>query len=102
VVPDLVEWPKSFPIESVAEKSPEEIYAHTAPSSIEQWAYRQSDDKRRTMYRMAGDKFLSGGDETAALRCYRKALADSPPAELAINTNDSWLMMSLKRSIHKE
>ena len=67
-----------------------------APRRLERWAGNTQGPKQRSLYRQAGDGFLKYGDEVAAIRCYRKALDGGTPTDLAIRTEDSWMMMSLK------
>jgi hypothetical protein len=73
-----------------------------APRRLERWAANAQGDKQRTLYRRAGDGFLKYGDEVAAVRCYRKALNGGSPTELAVNTEDTWMLMSLKIARSKE
>ncbi len=73
-----------------------------SPQRLERWAKLTEGDKQRNLFRRAGDGFLKYGDEVAALRCYRKSLDGGTPTELAINVEDTWMLMSLKISQHKE
>jgi hypothetical protein len=73
-----------------------------APRRLERWAANARGEKQRNLYRRAGDGFLKSGDEVAAVRCYRKALDGGSPNELAVNTEDTWMMMFLKIARHKE
>jgi hypothetical protein len=82
---------------------PGDRYANDPPDRLERWAAMKDGDERAGLYRRAGDGFLARGDDLAALRCYRKALRDSTPAQLAIEPDrDTWLMMSLKIARQKE
>lgn len=73
-----------------------------APRRLERWAANAQGDKQRSLYRRAGDGFLKYGDEVAAVRCYRKALNGGSPTVLTVNTEDSWMLMSLKIARSKE
>jgi hypothetical protein len=73
-----------------------------SPRRLERWALMAEGDKQRNLYRRAGDGFLKYGDEVAAIRCYRKALDGSSPTELALQTEDTWMLMSLKIARSKE
>ncbi len=73
-----------------------------SPKRLERWAKLTEGDKQRNLFRRAGDGFLKYGDEIAALRCYRRSLDGGTPTELAINVEDTWMLMSLKISQHKE
>src|SRR5262245_58264075 len=72
------------------------------PRRLERWAANATGEKRRELLRKAGDGFLKHGDEVAAVRCYRKSLEGSSAPELAVRTDDTWLLMRLKIAQHKE
>src|SRR5262245_35956833 len=74
------------------------------PDRTERWAGLATIGERRVeLYRKAGDGYLMQGDEIAALRCYRKSLDSSQPADLVIQPEqDTWLLMSLKIARQKE
>jgi hypothetical protein len=73
------------------------------PDRIERWAALATGERRVDLYRKAGDGFLERGDELSALRCYRRSLDSTRPADLAIRPQeDSWLLMSLKIARQKE
>jgi hypothetical protein len=74
------------------------------PDRTERWAGLATTGERRVeLYRKAGDGYLTQGDEIAALRCYRKSLDSSRPADLVIQPEqDTWLLMSLKIARQKE
>jgi hypothetical protein len=55
------------------------------------------------LYRAAGDAFLSAESDYAnAARCYRLFLARAGGAGSALETGDSWLLVSLKNAAFKE
>ena len=64
----------------------------------------QADDagSAAQLYRKAGDAFLGGQDYTNATRCYRLYLARAGNAALALQREDSWLLVSLKNAAYKE
>lgn len=79
-------------------------YDGEPPGRIERMAGIVSDaDRRATLYRLAGDRYLERGDDLAALRCYRRALSDASADDLEIKAQrDSWMMMTLKAAKRKE
>lgn len=79
-----------------------ESYVDEGPRRLERWAESAEGEKRRVLFRRAGDGYLKRGDEIAAVRCYRHAIDGGSPPELAIRTEDSWLLMSLKLANKKE
>lgn len=54
------------------------------------------------LYRQAGDAFLRDQDYPNATRCYRLYMARAGEAALALETNDSWLLVSLKNAAFRE
>lgn len=74
-----------------------------APANVlEQWGPLVSADRRASLYRRAGDRYLAeSNDMQAALRCYRNAL-DAAPEDLDVDATDTWLLMSLKEARSKE
>lgn len=54
------------------------------------------------LYREAGDVFLREQNYPNATRCYRLFLQRGGEAVLALESNDSWLLVSLKNSAFKE
>lgn len=64
----------------------------------------QADDlaEAAKLYRTAGDAFLRQEDYANAARCYRQFLQRRGDAALAIETEDSWLLVSLKNAAFKE
>ncbi|MBX7103206.1 MAG: hypothetical protein K1X57_03950 [Gemmataceae bacterium] len=77
-------------------------YENDPPGRVERWAGVAEGEKRRTLFRRAGDGFLKLGDESAALRCYRRALDGGTREELAIRVEDTWLLMTLKMARSRE
>lgn len=54
------------------------------------------------LYRQAGDVFLRDQDYANATRCYRLYLSRAGDSGLALETRDSWLLVSLKNFAYKE
>jgi hypothetical protein len=54
--------------------------------------------RRSLLFRRAGDRYLDGSDEDAAIRCYRRALDNAPERDLAISPDDNWLLIALKKA----
>jgi len=55
-----------------------------------------------TLYRQAGDAFLREQDYSNATRCYRLYLARAGDPALSLDSNDSWLLVSLKNAAFRE
>jgi hypothetical protein len=54
------------------------------------------------LYRQAGDSFLREQDYANATRCYRLFLARAGDSALALDSADSWLLVSLKNAAFRE
>lgn len=78
----------------------------TPPRAIDlEWSAFDADDdaKRTRLYFRAGDLYLTvHNDLESATRCYHQALVYAGPHEVAMDPNDNWLVMALKRDFHKE
>jgi hypothetical protein len=62
-----------------------------------------STDHRRERYQHAGDTYMNEEyDPQSALRCFRNALDSGTKQDLAISTNDNWLLMAIKDARQKE
>jgi hypothetical protein len=98
--PEVVEH---VPRNTVAPPNEVDPYRSGPPDLLERWALQASGERRVDLYRRAGDGFLEREDVLAALRCYRQALDGASASDLAIRADtDTWLLMSLKMSRHKE
>lgn len=53
------------------------------------------------LYKLAGERFEKQYDFAQATRCYRLYLL-AAPNERVVSTDDSWLLISMKSSQHKE
>jgi hypothetical protein len=64
----------------------------------------QEDDPRvaARLYRQAGDAFLRDQDYPNATRCYRLYMTRAGDAGLALDSEDTWLLVSLKNAAFKE
>jgi hypothetical protein len=64
----------------------------------------QTDDRTEAakLYRTAGDGFLRNEDYANATRCYRLFLSRAGDGGLSPESNDSWLLTSLKNAAFKE
>jgi hypothetical protein len=64
----------------------------------------QTDDRTEAakLYRTAGDTFLRNEDYTNATRCYRLFLIHAGDSGLSPESNDTWLLTSLKNAAFKE
>jgi hypothetical protein len=90
VQPALVDGPSS-PVPALSASAAELLaeQADDAPSAAR-------------LYRQAGDAYLREQDYANATRCYRLFLARSGQTALALDPNDSWLLVSLKNAAYKE
>ncbi len=62
-----------------------------------------SEERRGELYRQAGDRYMTEeNDPQSALRCYGNALDNGNEQDLAISTNDNWLLMAIKDARQKE
>lgn len=74
-----------------------------APALAVEWRAFDSDDQRGELYRQAGDRYMTEeNDPQSALRCYSNALDNGNEHDLAISTNDNWLLMAIKDARQRE
>ncbi len=72
------------------------------PAELERLAKR-SPERRGDLYRRAGDLYATEqGDLSSALRCYSESLDAGNDKDLAISTDDHWLLMAIKDARQKE
>jgi hypothetical protein len=87
----------------VLPESPEPPPAVRTARSLEQDAEQADGMAAARLYREAGDAFLSAESDYAnAARCYRLFLARAGDTGSALETGDSWLLVSLKNAAFKE
>jgi hypothetical protein len=68
-----------------------------------EWIAFDSEDHRGELYRQAGDHYMTEEvDPQSALRCYSNALDSGTEQDLAISTDDDWLLMAIKNARQKE
>jgi hypothetical protein len=74
------------------------------PSAVDlEWTALEDPDLQPAPYRQAGDRYLTEeADLQAALRCYGAALDRGGAAALAVDCDDSWLMILIKDAREKE
>jgi hypothetical protein len=65
---------------------------------FERVAVAASPERRSHLFRRAGDRYLDGADEIAAIRCYRLALDSASERDLVISPDDNWLLIALKKA----
>jgi hypothetical protein len=69
----------------------------------QEWQALDSPEQRPEAYREAGDRYVAEeADYQSAVRCYREALDAGSERDLAIQPDDSWLLMVLKDARQKE
>ncbi len=92
-----------LPVLPVLPESPEPPPAVRTARSLELDAEQADGMAAARLYREAGDAFLSAESDYAnAARCYRLFLARAGDAGSALETGDSWLLVSLKNAAFKE
>jgi hypothetical protein len=92
------------PAAPAVKEAPRVEPAPLSPNDLELQA-ELSDDKAKVarLYREAGDKYLTEiHDYGQAARCYRLHLKAADAAEQQVSANDSWLLMSMKSTSHRE
>lgn len=68
-----------------------------------EWEAFDSAEHRGERYRQAGDRYLKDeNDLQSALRCYSNTLDSGTEKDLAISTDDTWLLMAIKGARQKE
>jgi hypothetical protein len=68
-----------------------------------EWDAFDSTEHRGELYQQAGDRYMTEeSDPQSALRCYSNALDNATTEDLAISTNDNWLLMVIKDARQKE
>jgi hypothetical protein len=68
-----------------------------------EWTAFDSEDHRAELYRQAGDRYMEEeNDPLSALRSYGNALDNGTEQDLAISTDDNWLLMAIKDARLKE
>jgi hypothetical protein len=68
-----------------------------------EWFAFDSTDRRSELYRQAGDRYIKDeSDLQSALRCYSNALDNGTEQDLAISSDDNWLLMAIKGARQKE
>jgi hypothetical protein len=80
------------------------VVEQSRPSAHDlEWVAVEDSERRAEPYRAAGDRYLTEhGDLDAALRCYGEALNRGGDEALAINPEDSWLLMMIKDARMRE
>lgn len=69
----------------------------------QEWIAFDSEEQRSESYRQAGDRYMKDeSDPQSALRCYSNALDNGTEQDLAISTEDNWLLMVIKDARQKE
>ena len=68
-----------------------------------EWTAFDSEDHRAELYRQAGDRYMEEeSDPLSALRSYSNSLDNGTERDLAISTDDNWLLMAIKDARQKE
>jgi hypothetical protein len=81
--------------------------APPSPSSetalAQEWQAFDSDTERAALYQQAGERYMTEeNDLPSALRCFSNALDNGSEQDLAISSNDNWLLMAIKDARQKE
>ncbi|HTU20054.1 MAG TPA: hypothetical protein VMG10_18460 [Gemmataceae bacterium] len=97
--------------QTASESSNKPLGALTRPRSpqsddsalTQEWIAFDSEDHRGELYRQAGDRYMTEeNDLQSALRCFSNALDNGAEEDLAISSDDSWLLMAIKDARQKE
>jgi negative regulator of sigma E activity len=68
-----------------------------------EWRAFDSPNRQAELYRQAGDRYLTEGEDLqAALRCYANALDTATDDDQKVSPSDSWLLMAIKDAREKE
>jgi hypothetical protein len=68
-----------------------------------EWQAFDSVEERGTLYRQASERYLQeANDPQSALRCIGNYLDNATEQDLAISSDDNWLLMAIKVSRQKE
>lgn len=100
--PEIVVTPPKEPA------PPEQPPAPPKPSSVDsalaqEWQAFDSPKDRAGLYRHAGDRYLKEeNDLQSALRCFSNALDNGTEQDMAISSEDNWLLMAIKEARLKE
>ena len=70
-----------------------------SPVALE-WRALEQPAEATALFREAADRYLEAGDPAEALRCYANALDESK--SLDVQTEDSWLLITIKHARKKE
>ncbi len=89
---------------TTAERKPEARVEEAETTALKaEWTAFDSDEHRAELYRKAGDRYMKEeNDLSSALRSYGNALDSSTEQDLAISTEDNWLLMAIKDARLKE
>jgi hypothetical protein len=69
----------------------------------QEWQAFDSLKERAALYRQAGDRYMTEeNDPQSALRCFSNALDNGTEQDLAISSDDNWLLMAIKDARQKE
>jgi hypothetical protein len=102
-VPEVVAVPVVVPV-LVTPSTPSPPTTPPLSASAAELRAEQADDRAEAakLYRLAGDAFLRDQDYRNATRCYRLFLARGGDSVLSLESDDSWLLTSLKNAAFKE
>jgi hypothetical protein len=96
-------WPSTPPEPPPAVSKTEPLTPEPATATALEWAAIDHPDRAAPLYQAAGDRYLAeDADPGAAVRCYGNALDAGSPADLTIQSTDSWLLMAIKDARQKE
>jgi hypothetical protein len=95
----VVPVPVPVPLPEHPPSAPASLTAAAAEMQAEQ---QDNPSAAANLYRQAGDSFLRDQDYANATRCYRLFLARAGDSALTLESNDSWLLVSLKNAAFRE
>jgi hypothetical protein len=94
--------PVPLPVPMTEHSPPAPIPVRAASSAEMQAEQQDNPATAATLYRQAGDAYLHNQDYPNATRCYRLYLVRAGDPALALDSTDSWLLVSLKNAAFKE
>jgi hypothetical protein len=102
VVPDVAVAPPRQP--APPDKSPAPLALPRSQSALAlEWQAFDSPKERGALYRQAGERYLQEEhDLQSALRCLGNYLDNGTEQDLAISSDDNWLLMAIKVARQKE
>lgn len=96
--------PSPVPLVAAEKETPRASEGPVDDSALAaEWTAFDSTEHRAELYRKAGDRYMEEeNDPLSALRSYGNALDNGTEQDLAISSDDNWLLMAIKDARLKE